>query len=79
MMIKYEGKVGIISSYYVGTMLSEPKATGTIRKEGNTIAGVSRGLISFNVSLIDRNKKISRLLNEGLRIKFVVYLFCAWV
>jgi hypothetical protein len=56
-------------------MLSEPKATGTIRKEGNTIAGVSRGLISFNVSLIDRNKKISRLLNEGLRIKFVVYLF----
>jgi hypothetical protein len=58
MMIKYEGKVGIILNYYVGTMLSEPKGTGTIRKEGNTIAGVSWRLISFNVSLIDRNKKI---------------------
>jgi hypothetical protein len=51
MMIKYEGKVGIVSSYYVGTMLSEPKATGTIRKEGNTIAGVSWRLISLNVNL----------------------------
>ena len=43
MMIKHEGKVGIISSYYVGTMLSETKATGTIRKEGNTIARESIG------------------------------------
>lgn len=47
MMIKYEGKVGIISSHYVGPLLSEPNGTDTIRKEGNTITRGSQLGVNF--------------------------------